>query len=126
MIQNLFQTCAECKESIFNPICPSCLAREIEAWINENSGRIELLKLKEKLLEAVRAYKKSSLRGGRCIICKKNSDFLCPYCFTKEIFDILKEIKANKELLQDFFIHFNYDFDHKGYYKEAEEMDLLV
>lgn len=126
MLQNLY-TCAECQESIYNPICPSCLAREIEAWLNEKNRKNKKAdkEIGNKILFEIKAFLGNGLQGGKCIICKKHSDFLCPYCFTKEVFDILKEFKANKELLEDFFTHFNYDFDHTGYTKEAEELCIL-
>lgn len=122
-----FYTCAECQESIYNPICPSCLAREIEVWLNEKNKKSKKAdkEIGNKILFEVKAYLGNGLEGGKCIICKRNSDFLCPYCFTKEVFDILKELKVSNGLLEDFFTHFNYDFDHTGYTKEAEEMNIL-
>ena len=121
MLQN-FYTCAECQESIYNPICPSCLAREIESWLNEKGSD---KKLGTKILFEVKAFLGRGLEGGKCIICKKYSDFLCPYCFTNEVFEILKEFGVKRELFEDFFTHFNYDFDHTGYTKDAEELCLI-
>lgn len=99
----------------------------MEAWLNEKieKGNKETEKIGRKILFEIKAYTDYGLKGGKCIICKKYSDFLCPYCFTKEVFEILKEIHASRELLEEFFTHFNYDFDHSGYTKEAEKMCII-
>ena len=64
-------------------------------------------------------------KATKCIICKKQRAFLCPYCFTEYVLDLLKKLKISKIILQEFLQFFNYDFEHTGYYKEAEKLGVV-
>jgi len=37
----------------------------------------------------------------------------------------LKKIKVNKAILKEFLEFFNYDFEHTGYSKDAEELGAI-
>lgn len=44
--------------------------------------------------------------GTVCIICGGNMN-VCAHCYTKEIYEMLKE--KNPELCEEFLVHFNYE-----------------
>jgi hypothetical protein len=120
MIKNYNQgLCVECNESIFNPICSSCLAEQLNTWLDEASinakVRGEIKKFIAKCSQVDLPF-----QGIRCAICTQNETNLCPYCFTESIYHILKKLEVNRKLLQQFFIYFNYDFEHTGYSKDFE------
>ncbi len=120
MIQNnSYDLCLECNEGIFNPICPNCLAREMQAWIESNGfdSRIG----RSITLFANITKNKFIDEGVECAICKSNQTSICPYCFTSKIYNFLQKLKVRKEILEEFLIYFNYDFEHNGYSKEFEE-----
>ena len=111
--------CMECKEVIYNPLCPSCLARDIGVWLDKKPKlKAVLEKDMNKILEQGK-----HLDSMKCIACNKNSAFLCPYCFTEKIYEKLKEIKAGKKILSEFIVLF--DFEHSGYYKDAEKLGAV-
>lgn len=100
--------CEICNKAIVNPLCPFCLAEEIEAWLTLYPN------LREELQPRVSKYlKKINSRitnyGVECIKCKKNRAFVCTYCFTEYIFHELIDIKAEKIILREFFEFFNFD-----------------
>lgn len=113
--------CAECNEAIFNPLCPKCLAREINSWLYSYPGlRGRIITKINKLVN-----NKSFNHGMKCAICKKNSMFLCPYCFTEMVLQELKKEGAPRSVLKEFLQFFNFDFEHTGYSKEAEKLGVI-
>lgn len=116
MINNF---CLSCNESIYNPICPFCLAEEIDIWLEEKRKFSKMRKEIEGFLER---GKKLAGESTKCIRCKRGIAFLCPYCFTEYVLSLLKKNKASKKLLREFFDFFNFDFEHTGYYKEMENL----
>lgn len=116
--------CRECKEAIFNPLCPRCLSGEINSWLcSYPSLRILKTKITTKINKLVN--NKSFNNGNKCAVCKKNSAFLCPYCFTKLVLDELKKEGAPNSVLKEFLQFFNFDFEHTGYSKEAEKLGVF-
>ena len=119
MIQNASRgLCSECNEGIFNPICPVCLAGEIQVWAGSS--------LNAKTADQISTFAKKAGNkffdeGADCAICRKNQAGLCPYCFTNRIYNFLNKLKVSKKVIEEFLTHFNYDFDHKGYSKRFEE-----
>ena len=112
--------CLECKEAIFNPICPSCLASQIEAWLASYPSDI-----RDKIIERIKDYAEKTSRiagkSTKCISCKKRKAALCPYCFTAYVFEELKRAKVSRIILKEFVQFFNYDFEHSGYSREFED-----
>jgi len=110
-------TCVSCNEVIYNPICPECLSVEIEEWLREKRG---LFGLKREILKTMKGLTTAgnNIQGLKCVTCNHPSVFLCPYCFTEEVYLKLKQRKASKEFLQDFLETFNFDFNHQGYSKD--------
>ena len=116
--------CDVCSEAVTNPLCPFCLTIEIEAWLTLYPS------LKQQILPKLKIYLKRTSNkitnyGTQCIKGKVNRAFVCPYCFTENVFNELQEINADKIILKEFFQFFNFDLDHKGYSKEAEELGII-
>ena len=112
-------SCASCGEIIHHPICPQCLAIEIEQWIDEKRG---INGLKREMNKARLNLSEPTTSGGiRCVTGNHLKAFICPYCFTDEVYTKLKQRKASKELLADFLERFNFDFNHEGYPRRIEE-----
>ena len=116
--------CDECSEAVTNPICPSCLTEEIEAWLTLYPNlRQELIPQLQNYLRKLKS--KFAGLGTACIKCRNNRAFVCPYCFTNRVFDELIRINASKIILKEFFEFFNYDLHHTGYTKKAEKLGIV-
>ena len=59
--------------------------------------------------------------GVSCALCRTHQTEICPYCFTEKIYNFVVQFGIDKKTVQEFLTHFNYDFDHTGYEKDAEE-----
>ena len=116
--------CDVCSEAITNPLCPECLTMEIEAWLTLYPNlRSELLPKIQQFLNEIED--KLIHDTTQCIKCGEKKTAICPYCFTDFVLKHLKKINANKIVLTEFFEFFNFDLDHKGYSKEAEELGVI-
>ena len=116
--------CDVCSEAVTNPICPSCLSTEVEAWLTLYPN------LRNELLPKLRTYlnhieSSIPLEATSCIKCNDSRASVCPYCFTNHVLGELKRINANKIILKEFLEFFNFDFDHTGYSTEAEELGII-
>lgn len=120
--ENLHIDCLECNEAIFNPICPSCLAKQFEQWIISYP---ELEEVGLTVKDYIKSNKEFDGVSQTCIVCRNNFAYLCPYCFTDFLFSLLKEARTDKKILEEFFVLFNFDFEHSGYWKEAEKLGVL-
>ncbi|MEM0465705.1 MAG: hypothetical protein QXW97_03330 [Candidatus Pacearchaeota archaeon] len=113
--------CDICSIAITNPICPSCLSEEFEAWLTLYPNlKKELIPKLEKYINWLedRRYNNPTT----CIKCRKESVTICPYCFTEYVLGELKKLEVNKIILKEFFEFFNFDFERTGYTKEAEKL----
>lgn len=73
-----------CGEAITNPICPDCLAREMEYWLNDKDRRL-LSELRKRTREfKTMAYGKTNT----CVICGNHMNF-CSYCYIEYVHDWL-------------------------------------
>ena len=115
--------CDVCSEAVTNPICPSCLTIEIQAWLTHYPGlKNEIMPLLHKYLKDIDDKINESTK---CIICKDKKAASCPYCFTEYVLRQLRKINANKIILKEFIEFFNFDLHHTGYTKGAEELGLI-
>ena len=115
--------CEVCREVVTHPICPVCITTEIEAWLTLYPNlRKELNKLLEKYLERINNRTEDATS---CIKCKNKRASVCPYCFTEHVLGELKRLEVNHIVLKEFFEFFNFDFNHTGYSKEAEELGVI-
>ncbi|MCX8194035.1 MAG: hypothetical protein N3G19_01595 [Candidatus Pacearchaeota archaeon] len=114
--------CIECGEGIFNPLCHECISRELDSWLKLRKQT----RLKQKLLKRLSKWtKKYDVEGQKCIVCQKKKNIMCPCCFTEKIyFELKQELELlntkdeeKRNLLKEFLIFFNYDFDKTGYGK---------
>jgi hypothetical protein len=78
-------TCLICGEVISNPLCPGCLAEEMEDLLGREHPESQLV---------VRGAKEDFATTGEelisCILCGKEMN-VCPYCFMEEMRDLLTE-----------------------------------
>ncbi len=114
--------CPQCFEPVTNPICHDCLGNQILAWLGLYPS------IKKKIASKLMRYKQEvgnfTLRGINCASCGKKKAALCPYCFTEEIFNMLKRSKIDKMVIMDFLCIFNFDAGHQGYIAEAVKEGL--
>ncbi|MEM2932755.1 MAG: hypothetical protein QW622_00885 [Candidatus Pacearchaeota archaeon] len=116
---NRVELCLICQEAIFTPICPKCLTKEVNTWAIQSLKGKKYEKLRHEIGSEMLRLSKYDFPSTKCIKCKGNV-FICPYCFTESIYEIIKKskLKNKKRIIEDFLIHFNFDFDHTGYIKE--------
>jgi hypothetical protein len=115
--------CDICSMAVTNPLCPACLATEIEAWLTLYPDlRGQLLPKLKRFIENTNFREKESTQ---CIKCGNNTASICPYCFTNQVLKELKKLEASKIILREFFEFFNFDLDHTGYSSEAEELGVI-
>lgn len=101
-----FYECEICNEPITNPICPVCLAAEIDIWsTNYPDLRRELTPRLKKNLEKL---KRQAREAVQCIKCNEKRISVCSYCFIRQVLDELEEIEANKIIKKEFLQFFNY------------------
>lgn len=114
--------CDVCSEAVTNPICPSCITTEIEAWLSLYPNlRRELMPRLNTFLEKINPKTNATM----CIQCKNKRAAICPYCFTELVLYELKKMKSNKIILTEFFDFFNFDLHHTGYTREAERLGII-
>ena len=104
--------CVSCEETITNPLCPSCLAEGVTQWLME-----------KRIYHVVSKYKGFS--EDSCIKCNASID-LCSYCFTKHIYEELKDAKIDRKILTEFLTFFHLDLGKKGYLEKAVEDGVIL
>jgi hypothetical protein len=104
--------CILCEEPITNPLCPACIGSGVRQWLLERGQKT----LADSVSEAtLRVFANSG--ETFCIVCNNDMD-VCTYCYTKEIFDL---VKSHPNLLQEFVMFFNFDLEHLGWEREARD-----
>ena len=93
-------TCPVCMDVIDNPICPECIQEEIEQWLSNKSPRYM-----DNLRKSITHFDNKDVNGPKCIKCGKQVE-ICPYCFMKELNNIIKE--TYPELLDEFHTFFGF------------------
>lgn len=119
-----FYECLVCKESMYNPLCQSCLAQQMEVWLTSypDLGK----KLKPKLKKFLQEVHNETDEALTCVACKNKKASVCPYCFTEFMLSQLKKSNANKQIIREFLMFFNFDYDGQGYTgKEAENYGVF-
>jgi len=119
-----FYECLVCKEAIYNPLCPTCLAGQIKVWLtNYPDLSKKIMPILKKFIQE--AHNEIDHLATRCIACNKKQASVCPYCFTEHVLNQLKKLDVDKQVLREFLQFFNFDYDRKGYTEEAEELGLI-
>jgi len=78
-----------CGDVISNPICPGCLAEELEDLLGREHPEAQLV-----IREAHNAFETSGSELTACIICGKDMN-VCPVCFMEE----MREMVSNTDPL---------------------------
>jgi hypothetical protein len=115
--------CDICSLAVVNPLCPSCLSQEVEAWLTlyPNLRRELLPRLSHFLQRVENKFGEST----QCIKCGNKKASICPQCFIENVLKELKRLEANKIILREFFEFFNFDRDHTEYSREAEKLGVI-
>jgi hypothetical protein len=123
ILQELAQEyeCPKCLEPITNPLCHSCLGKDIINWISLYPS---VKKMLPKIKNLIIRLDNEAEGSVNCISCTTKKAALCPYCFTESIFNLLKKNKVDKMLIMDFLSTFNFDLKHEGYIQDAAKEGL--
>lgn len=73
--------CIECREGITNPICPACLAREMESWEPT---------IKSIILSADDTNDYGEADWAKCVFCGMGMN-ICAHCYCKDVYESLLE-----------------------------------
>jgi hypothetical protein len=95
-IQDAQALCINCREGITHPICPDCLAREMESWHPE---------MKTILLTPDMDTDSYVGDGVRCLFCGKAMS-ICAHCYSMDVYDSL--IEGQPALAEEFIERFDY------------------
>jgi hypothetical protein len=122
----IYFDCLNCGEAIYNPICPRCLFKAFEQWAQKYP------QIRRKIIPKIKSFLKKhedfEKNSQQCIICRKKSAYICPYCFTEFILNILKQEKINEKEIKDYLEFFDFDLGdfngHWGYYKEEQDIGI--
>lgn len=94
-------SCWVCGDVITNPVCPECLAVEIEDW---------LARINPDLIPSVRQMSRTvedkEHNTTTCILCGDKID-TCTFCFVQDIINLLK--MTYPDMVNQFLEHFSYD-----------------
>ncbi len=112
-------TCVMCDEAITNPVCPNCLHSGVRQWLIEQQE----LRLAQKVLDITQCNIKNDLHdldknehgNTLCIKCHSPMD-VCTYCYTKDVFDV---VKSKSSLVAEYLMFFNFDLEHLGWEQDA-------
>jgi hypothetical protein len=102
--------CVMCEEPITNPICPACLQEGVRQWLLEQR--------QGQLAAEVRALTSVIFANHGDVFCIKcdSAMALCAYCYTKEVFNVIKD---HQHLVKQYLAYFNYDLQHLGWEQDA-------
>lgn len=78
-------TCLVCGEVISNPLCPGCLAEEMEDLLGREHPEAQLV-----VREARKEFATTGDELTSCILCGSDIN-ICPYCFMEEMRQLLGE-----------------------------------
>ena len=78
-------TCLVCGEVISNPLCPGCLAEEMEDLLGREHPEAQLI-----VREARDAIMEAGNELTTCILCGQQIN-ICPYCFMEEMRGLLDQ-----------------------------------
>jgi hypothetical protein len=110
--QNL---CVHCYEPITNPVCESCHLREVDEWLgsmllSKAARTVILSEIKKNLPE-------EAMNENQCILCGKNTLSTCSYCFFLVSARVLKKLRVNPAIIEEFLYSFDYRKGHNEYFE---------
>jgi len=89
--------CLLCGDVITNPICYTCIEREVEEWLSTR-----MPKLAPKLKKTGEMFSSYTHHGTRCILCGSNMN-VCTHCYCYEIHKMLENYPRLAEEFVEFF-----------------------
>ncbi len=99
--------CDICGEVVTTPLCPVCIAEEVEAWSTLYAD------VKKDLMPKLEAYLKKIreplIEATQCLKCKKKRASICPFCFTDYILGQLKKLGTNYQIITEFLEFFDFE-----------------
>ena len=95
------QECVVCEQVITNPLCVDCLGEEIKSWLVEKGKSSSIIKRLDLFTQSLH-----SSEGVSCVHCKGKTR-VCPSCYTKEVYELLKE-ELTREELEEYDLYFNF------------------
>jgi len=131
-------SCVNCNYSITEPLCASCVIKEVKVWFYEkriaqnivsivNKKLNHLLKrvdLLNYVLSPFEDIKEESIM--KCIKCKNGMHLMCLYCVINQASQIVKSNLNSKIMMESFEESFNtnlYDYELK---KDKEFSQLRI
>ena len=119
-----FYECLVCQEAIYNPLCQNCLAEQVEVWLASYPDLSA--KLKPALKTFIKEVHNEGIEGINCVSCGSKKASVCPYCFTEFVIGQLKKLEVNKQVLREFLLFFDFDYDGQGYTgNEAKDLGVF-
>jgi len=92
---------------------------QIEVWLTRYPDLTK--KLLPRVKKFVNEIHNETDEALTCIGCNKKRASVCPYCFTEFVLGQLKKLQVNKQIIREFLMFFNFDYDGQGYTgKEVE------
>src|SRR3989344_2460395 len=83
------EDCLSCGESIVHPLCPCCVSKGFRQWVKNLPE-----KESKKILKRLNRFHKDHIyydgKSKRCVSCNEFKTYLCPYCFTSFLHEVLK------------------------------------
>jgi hypothetical protein len=102
-----------------NHISQHCVDYEIKKWARKKSEKI-ISVIDKEIRNIIRL--KSDKKA--CKVCGESA-LLCPYYFVERIYLKLKKEKVEKEVLNEFTMFFNFDFENKEYKRDMRVFGLI-
>lgn len=113
--------CLECGYSITEPICASCVLKEVRFWLYEQALEDGVFKNINNKLKSLsnsissidyaflpsRDMEQTSMM--KCIKCKKGMHLMCSYCVTNQASKLIQERIKSEDSLESFKESFNMD-----------------
>ena len=116
--KEIHNDCLSCGTNINHPLCPNCISKTFHIWTKKFK---EHKILKSKLNPLMRHHNKMQPNSKPCIACHAPTH-ICPFCFTTHLYNLIKETNLSTEAQAQFLFIFNFDLNHKSYYKELEAL----
>lgn len=110
--------CLSCGEDIKNPLCPYCICQAFEQWLEKFPKDSD--HIKSKMNTFLKHHELINGKSKTCISCNKKSVHVCPNCFTKHLYNLVKEAGLGVRAMAEFLFMFNFDFKKKETYQELE------
>jgi hypothetical protein len=113
-------TCVMCEETITNPVCPDCLHSGVRQWlVEQQETRLAQTVLDITIADVKNLQHRALVEDSTlCIKCNRSMN-VCTYCYTKDVFDV---IKSKPLLVAEYMMFFNFDLEHMGWEQDARNI----